>query len=280
MHRFSLQACLETRWQQSTHAGRLLVPLATAGRASGTELGPSTAMQTRRLHTGNQQHQQTRSTPARTRQRLSTPYRSLNTHFPPTTATTAKSNTRGYSITTPPEPTPEPTIHPVFEPQTSTWQYLVADPATHTAAIIDPVLDYNNCTRTVSTHSAEALLSLVRAHGYTVSHILETHAHADHLTAAFYLQRRLAERQGGAKPPVGIGKRIGQVQSLFGKRYGIDSGEYDGVFDLLLEDDGVFAVGGLQGKVVHLPGHTPDHVGYWIGGEFDVVSCLVRLWCG
>ena len=262
MHRFSLQAYLETRWQQSTHSVRLLAPLAAAGRSSGTELSPSTAIQTRRLH--HQQPQQTRSTPARTR-----PHRSLNTHSPLTTVTTVKSNTRGYFTTTPPEPRPgpEPTIHPVFEPQTSTWQYLVADPTTHTAVIIDPVLDYNNCTRTVSTHSADALLSLVRANGYTVSHILETHAHADHLTAAFYLQRRLAEQQGGVKPPVGIGKRIGQVQSLFGKRYGIDSGEYDGVFDLLLEDDGVFAVGELEGRVVHLPGHTPDHVGYMIGGE-------------
>lgn len=68
-------------------------------------------------------------------------------------------------------------------------------------------------------------------------------------------------------PPVGIGQRIGQVQSLFGKRYGVDSSEYDGVFDLLWEDDAVFWVGGLKGRVLHLPGHTPDHVGYWIGGE-------------
>ncbi len=275
MHRLSLQACLKTRWQQSTHAACLLAPLATAGRASGTGLGPSTAIQTRRLH---HQHHRTRSTPARTR-RHSPLYCSLNTALPPTTATTVKPNTRGYSATAPPEPAPgpEPTIHPVFEPQTSTWQYLVADPTTHTAVIIDPVLDYNNSTRTVSTHSADALLSLVRANGYTVSHILETHAHADHLTAAFYLQRRLTAQQGGVKPPVGIGKRIGQVQSLFGKRYGIDSGEYDGVFDLLLEDDGVFSVGELEGRVVHLPGHTPDHVGYWIGGESDVGSSSAFL---
>ncbi|KAK3900197.1 beta-lactamase-like protein, partial [Staphylotrichum tortipilum] len=163
----------------------------------------------------------------------------------------------------------EPLIDGVFEPQTSTWQYLVADPATHTAVIIDPVLDYNNTTRTISTSAADDLLSLVRRRGYRIAYILETHAHADHLTAAFYLQKKLAETQGEA-PPVGIGKRIGQVQSLFGKRYGVDSAEYDGVFGKLWEDDEGFEVGALKGEVMHLPGHTPDHVGYRIG---DNVFC-------
>ncbi|KAK3291042.1 beta-lactamase-like protein [Chaetomium fimeti] len=158
----------------------------------------------------------------------------------------------------------------LFDPQTSTWQYLVADPASHTAAIIDPVLDYNPTTRTVSTTTADALLSLIHDRGYTISHILETHAHADHLTAAFYLQRRLAAVTQETRPPVGIGRRIGQLQSLFGERYGVGSDEYNGVFDLLWEDDAVFWVGGLRGQVVHLPGHTPDHVGYWIG---DNVFC-------
>jgi glyoxylase-like metal-dependent hydrolase (beta-lactamase superfamily II) len=65
------------------------------------------------------------------------------------------------------------------------------------------------------------------------------------------------------------------VQSLFGERYGVASAEYDGVFDLLWEDDAVFWVGGLRAQVVHLPGHTPDHVGYWIGGEF-LVSFVER----
>jgi glyoxylase-like metal-dependent hydrolase (beta-lactamase superfamily II) len=140
--------------------------------------------------------------------------------------------------------------------------------------LIDPVLDYNPCTRTVSTYSAEALLSLVCLHGYTVSHILETHAHADHLSGVSYLQRKLAELQH-TKPLVGIGKRIGTVQNLFGKRYGVPSVEYDGVFDILWEDDEVFEVGRLRGVVMHLPGHTPDHVGYRIGGEFSS-----QVWSG
>lgn len=251
MNKFPLQACLETKWHPTA---RLVAPFIAVGPAPMLGLG-NAAGQTRRLH-------QTSRTPPRTstwrRSRVSLACSALDPLHTP-------AHRRGYSTPDPSTSTPEPTIHSVFEPQTSTWQYLVADPATQTAVIIDPVLDYNNATRTVSTHTADALLALVRTRGYTISHILETHAHADHLTAAFYLQRQLAKVQH-AKPPVGIGKRIGQVQQLFGERYGVASDEYDGVFDLLLEDDAVFPVGRLQGEVMHLPGHTPDHVGYRIGG--------------
>jgi glyoxylase-like metal-dependent hydrolase (beta-lactamase superfamily II) len=144
---------------------------------------------------------------------------------------------------------------------------VVADPATQTAVIIDPVLDYDPCSRTVTTSTADSLITLVREQGSRVSHVLETHAHADHLTAAFYLQRRFAELQEGARPMVGIGKRIGKAQQLFAGRYGVGKAEYEGVFDVLWEDDEVFEVGELRAKVLHLPGHTEDHVGYWIGGE-------------
>lgn len=186
-------------------------------------------------------------------------------HRQSTTAT----NTMTTTTTTTVPQAKEPRIHSIFEPQTCTWQYVIADPATRTAVIIDPVLDYDNTTRTISTTAADSLLDLIRSEGYTVSHVLETHAHADHLTAAFYLRRRLAALQEGTgpAPAVGIGRRIGQVQSLFGKRYGVAADEYDGAFDLLLDDDQVFWVGQLPGQVMHLPGHTPDHVGYRIGGE-------------
>ncbi|KAK1830936.1 putative beta-lactamase hydrolase-like protein [Podospora conica] len=163
----------------------------------------------------------------------------------------------------------QPTIHPIFETRTGTFQYVVADPETKNAAIIDPVLDYDKCTHTITTTSADALLSLIAEKGYTVVRIMETHAHADHLTASFYLQRRLTELQG-QKPPVSIGKRIGRVQSLFGERYGIDAAEYEGVFDELLEDDQQFDIGKVRAQAIHLPGHTPDHMGYRIG---DNVFC-------
>jgi glyoxylase-like metal-dependent hydrolase (beta-lactamase superfamily II) len=146
---------------------------------------------------------------------------------------------------------------------------VVADPATSIAVIIDPVLDYDPATRTITTESADALLSLVKEKGYVVDRILETHAHADHLTAASYLQSRLAEEQGH-RPAIGIGKRIGRVQKLFGQRYGVPADEYEGVFDKLFDDDEVFEIGELRATAMHLPGHTPDHLGYRIG---DNVFC-------
>lgn len=163
----------------------------------------------------------------------------------------------------------EPTIHNIYEPVTGTWQYLVADPSSRQAVIIDSVLDYDPATQTISTQTADSLLSMVSQHGYQISRILETHAHADHLTAATYLQLQLKKKQG-FKPPICIGRRITQVQEVFGKRYGIPQGEYKGPFDKLLEDDEVFKIGDLAAKVIHLPGHTPDHIGYIIG---DNVFC-------
>ncbi|KAH6876636.1 putative metallo-beta-lactamase domain protein [Thelonectria olida] len=180
---------------------------------------------------------------------------------------TAPSRQAAYSTAT--APTNEPTIHDVFEPKTSTWQYIVADPFTSTAVIIDPVLDYDPVTQAITTESADALLSLVKEKGYDISHILETHAHADHLTAASYLQSRLAEEQGH-KPSIGIGKRIGQVQKLFGEKYGVPRQEYERVVDKLFDDDETFEIGQLKATAMHLPGHTPDHLGYKIG---DNVFC-------
>ncbi|KAH6996039.1 beta-lactamase-like protein [Ilyonectria sp. MPI-CAGE-AT-0026] len=163
----------------------------------------------------------------------------------------------------------EPTVHNVFETKTSTWQYVVADPSTLTAVIIDPVLDYDPATLVVATHTADALMALVKEKGYKVDWILETHAHADHLTAVSYLQKQLAKEQG-YKPCVGIGKRIQQVQELFGGKYGVPPDEYGRVFDKLFDDDEVFSIGKLSATAMHLPGHTPDHMGYKIG---DNVFC-------
>ncbi|CAI4212449.1 unnamed protein product [Parascedosporium putredinis] len=127
----------------------------------------------------------------------------------------------------------EPVIHDIFETKTSTWQYIVADPATLTAVIIDPVLDYDPTTQVIATHMADALLALARERGYKIDRILETHAHADHVTAASYLQDRLA-RETGHRPLIGIGKGIVRVQELFSRRYGVPDDEFRGVFDVLL----------------------------------------------
>ncbi|KAI5460056.1 putative metallo-beta-lactamase domain protein [Mariannaea sp. PMI_226] len=163
----------------------------------------------------------------------------------------------------------EPTIHDVFEPKTGTWQYIVADPSTLSAVIIDPVLDFDASSQTVTTQSADMLLSFMKGRGYKTEMILETHAHADHLTAASYLQAQIFKDQGH-KPSIGIGKRINQVQKLFGERYGVSRVEYEDIIDKLFEDDEMFNIGQLRATAIHLPGHTPDHLGYKIG---DNVFC-------
>ncbi|KAJ4408208.1 hypothetical protein N0V82_009751 [Gnomoniopsis sp. IMI 355080] len=160
-------------------------------------------------------------------------------------------------------PTNQPTIHDIFESKTGTWQYIVADPTTLRAAIIDPVLDFDLATQGLNTGSADTLLSLVKDKGYKVDWILETHAHADHLTAAAYLQRRLSQTQE-YKPPIAIGKRIVSMQELYSKKYGVPLEEVEGVFERLLNDDEVFGIGSLSARAIYLPGHTPDHLGYMI----------------
>ncbi|KIW19703.1 hypothetical protein PV08_00277 [Exophiala spinifera] len=163
----------------------------------------------------------------------------------------------------------QPSIHPVFQDQTGTWQYVVADPRTKKAVIIDAVLDYDPSTQTASTSSADALLALVRDQGYEIDMILETHVHADHPTAAAYLRAKLSQ-EPGSSPSIGIGKRINHVQELFAQRYGVPATEYEGVFDKLFDDDETFDIGSMSAQAIHLPGHTPDHLGYKIG---DNVFC-------
>lgn len=183
---------------------------------------------------------------------------------------TSSSRAASYSTSTA-TTAQEPVIHDVFESKTGTWQYVVADPSTKKAVIIDPVLDYEPATQVIKTVSADSLLDLVKEKGYHIGWILETHAHADHLSAASYLQSRLSQEQAD-RPLIGIGKRVGQVQKLFGGRYGVPEEEFVGAFDKLFEDDEVFDIGVLKAIAIHLPGHTPDHLGYKIGGTLRQTS--------
>jgi glyoxylase-like metal-dependent hydrolase (beta-lactamase superfamily II) len=157
-----------------------------------------------------------------------------------------------------------PVIHSLFEPTSGTWQYVVACPATSQAAIIDPVLNFSAATNELSTKSADEILALIKEKGYLVTHLLETHVHADHLTASNYLQKQL-EDSTGKRPATCIGKRIKDAQARFGGRYGIPAAELDTAFDHLCDDGEKFSIGHLQGEVLYLPGHTPDHIGYMIG---------------
>jgi glyoxylase-like metal-dependent hydrolase (beta-lactamase superfamily II) len=161
-----------------------------------------------------------------------------------------------------------PDIRAFFDPRTATVSYLVTDPATKQGAIIDPVLDFDASTARVSTTSADAILAVAREQGITISLILETHAHADHLSAAHYMR----EVTGA---DIGIGARITQVQRLFAPMFGATDVSADGhEFDVLWEDGATFGIGGLEARVLHTPGHTPACVTYVIGDAAFVGDTL------
>lgn len=155
-----------------------------------------------------------------------------------------------------------PDIQAFFDEATNTVSYLLADPASRQAAIIDPVLDYDFYSGAVSTASADRMLAAARAAGLQITWILETHAHADHLSAAHYLKALT-----GA--PVAIGEHIREVQRIFGRVFNLHDVSGEGrEFDRLFRDGETFAIGDLVVEVLHTPGHTPACVSYRIG---DVV---------
>lgn len=153
-----------------------------------------------------------------------------------------------------------PQVEAFFDPATFTWSYVVSDPATKRCAIIDSVLDYDAAAGRTSTASADRLIAHVREQGLVVDWLLETHVHADHLSAAPYLRQAL----GGQ---LGIGALITRVQDTFGKLFnaGGDFATDGRQFDRLFEDGDCFAIGSLEARVLHTPGHTPACVTYVIG---------------
>ena len=162
----------------------------------------------------------------------------------------------------------QPRVHAQFDEATHTVSYVVWDPATRRAAIIDPVLDYDHRTGRVSHRSADDLLGFVADQGLSVDWVLETHAHADHLSAAPYLK----EKTGA---PIGIGARITEVQRTFAPVFGLDDVSGDGrEFDRLFRDGETITIGGLQVEVMHTPGHTPACVSYRIGEAVFVGDTL------
>jgi glyoxylase-like metal-dependent hydrolase (beta-lactamase superfamily II) len=161
-----------------------------------------------------------------------------------------------------------PHVQTFFDKATSTATHLVSDPATRVAAVIDPVLDFEPKAARLSTGSADAVLTAVREQGLTLAYVLETHAHADHLSAADYIRR-----QTGAA--VVIGARITEVQKTFIPRFEADDVADDGrVFDRLLDEDDVLPLGALEIGVLHTPGHTPACVTYLIGDAAFVGDTL------
>ncbi len=149
-------------------------------------------------------------------------------------------------------------VEAYFDDATNTVTYLVEDAATQQAVLIDPVLDYEPYRAALTTQSVDAILGDIRARGLTLSWVLDTHAHADHLSAADYVRD-----ETGAK--VGIGAKITQVQKLFGPVFNARDVCANGtVFDALFEDGDEIAFGSTAIKVLHTPGHTPACVTYVI----------------
>lgn len=152
-----------------------------------------------------------------------------------------------------------PIIRPFSDLATSTVTYLVGDPVTKQAAIIDPVLDFNAAAGGLTTTSVDAVLAAAAAGGFTIAWALDTHAHADHLSAADYLRRRT-----GAK--IGIGAHIKETQAHFRTLFNAGDVTPDGsAFDVLFNDGDAFRIGDIEARVLHTPGHTPACVTYLVG---------------
>jgi glyoxylase-like metal-dependent hydrolase (beta-lactamase superfamily II) len=166
--------------------------------------------------------------------------------------------------------TPIPRVQPFFHAPSSTWSYLVSDPATGAAVVIDPVLDFDAAAGRTATRSSELLLAAIAEQGLSVRWILETHAHADHLSAGAWLRTRLP----GAR--LAIGEGIRQVQATFQPIFdlGADFAADGSQFDRLLADGEQLPLGELAVEVIATPGHTSDSVSYRIGDALFVGDSL------
>ncbi len=153
-----------------------------------------------------------------------------------------------------------PDVEGFFDDATNAVCYIVKDPQSKSCAIVDSVLDFDVASGTISTEFADMLLAKVAARDLEVEWVLETHVHADHLSAAPYLAEKT-----GAK--IGIGSRIDEVQKVFGKVFNAGTDfEMDGSqFDHLFDDGANFTIGGMEVDVFHTPGHTPACLTYHIG---------------
>ena len=163
----------------------------------------------------------------------------------------------------------KPDVVSFFDEATYTVTYIVSDPATQKCAIIDSVLDYEACSGRTTTTSADAVIDFIRQGNLDVEWILETHAHADHFSAAPYLQDKL----GGI---IAIGEHIPDVQRVFGGLFneGADFKADGSQFGRLFKDNEVFKIGELEAQIIYVPGHTPACVAYHIGDAVFVGDTL------
>lgn len=162
-----------------------------------------------------------------------------------------------------------PNVFAFFDEQTFTVSYLVCDPSGVDAVIIDPVLDFDASAGRTTTQSADEVLETVNKNGFEVRWIIETHAHADHLSAAPYLKEKL-----GA--PIAIGAHITEVQHVFGDVFNLGQNflENGSQFDRLLKDGDTLDIGALTLEALHTPGHTPACMTYKVGDAVFVGDTL------
>ena len=162
-----------------------------------------------------------------------------------------------------------PIVKDFFHEDTNTFSYVVRDPATKACAIIDSVLDYDPASASTSTIHADKIIAYIKEQGLTVEWILETHVHADHLTAAQYLKAEL-----GGK--IAMSQKIGIVQQTFGAIYHLDIKQWNAqqLFDYLFEDHESFQIGTLKAYNIPTPGHTPACLSYVMGDAVFVGDTL------
>jgi glyoxylase-like metal-dependent hydrolase (beta-lactamase superfamily II) len=163
----------------------------------------------------------------------------------------------------------KPEVTGFFDEATNTVSYVAVDPATRRCALIDSVLDYDPASGHTDRHSADQMIAFVREHGLTVEWVLETHVHADHLSAAPYLKEQVGGR-------LGIGANITVVQNVFGKIFnaGTEFQRDGSQFDQLFQDGDDFALGSIPARAIHTPGHTPACMTYLIGDAAFVGDTL------
>jgi glyoxylase-like metal-dependent hydrolase (beta-lactamase superfamily II) len=165
--------------------------------------------------------------------------------------------------------TPHPDVTPFFDADTNTISYVVRDPASTACAVIDSVLDFDYAAGRISHRAADAVIAHIRAHGLTLEWLIETHVHADHLSAAPYIQAALGGR-------IGIGSQITVVQGVFGKVFneGTEFQRDGSQFDQLFEDGDTYTIGTLPALAMHTPGHTPACMTHVIGDAAFVGDTL------
>ncbi|MGR4067302.1 MBL fold metallo-hydrolase [Halomonas sp. LR3S48] len=163
----------------------------------------------------------------------------------------------------------KPIVTHFFDESTNTFSYVVQDPDSSRCAILDSVLDFDYAAGRTDTRSADEIVAFIQREGLSVEWILETHVHADHLSAAPYLHEKLGGKTG-------IGARITVVQDVFAKAFnaGTEFARDGSQFDRLFEEGDTFSIGHLEGRVLHTPGHTPACLTYVIGDAAFVGDTL------